>query len=72
MKTKLCTAEALRRLVVPFFEANEPVVHLARCCGVVFVGVQPVDRCRTCQKAPTNHECRSVEDALKHADPEGT
>lgn len=64
-----CSPEHIRRLAEPFFEQGEPVVFIARCCGWVYAGTQPVAECKKCRKAPTSYECTSIEAALAHADP---
>jgi hypothetical protein len=66
---KRCYPETLKRLAEPFFAQGETRVFFARCCGWVFVGGQPAGICVRCRKAPTNHECATVEQVVAFADP---
>lgn len=61
--------EILKRLAQPLFAQGEVRVFVARCCGWIYVGARTADICKHCKKAPTNHECSSLEQVLAHADP---
>jgi hypothetical protein len=34
-------------------------VFAVNCCGRVYVGTTPAQRCRTCTRTPENHEVRT-------------
>jgi len=45
---------ALKRLLRPFIQANEPVAYVTQCCGNLFVGVLKPGPCKICLKvSPT-------------------
>lgn len=41
---------ALKILLQPFIQANEPVAYVTQCCGNLFVGVNKPGPCKTCLK----------------------
>lgn len=41
---------ALKLLLQPFIQANEPVAYVTQCCGNLFVGVLKPGPCKTCLK----------------------
>lgn len=49
----------LRPLLPTFQSQGLETVFVVACCGRVYVGCTQATSCRTCKRAPTNHEIRT-------------
>lgn len=48
--------EDLQTLLVQFQGQGIEKVFMSSCCGRVYLGIDPAQKCRTCEKRPVNIE----------------
>jgi hypothetical protein len=58
---------ALQLTAKPFFDQGAEKVFIVKCCGRVYVGLEPASKCRTCSKIPKNHEAKNLEELAQVA-----